>query len=458
MKTEKIYLNKYKEGNIICPQCRKSKQVNAADFKMNHEIKLTCSCRHSYFIKFEQRQYYRKKLSLKGRFEIITHERDVNDKMIVTNLSVAGLRFKTKNVNELHKNDSVKVSFLLNNSMQSQLQIRGVIKYVNGPYVGVEFQELDDESDQLIRQYLSSLAPLTLSKDRDIIEEKRLADEALCVEAAQKELQEYLSSVDVSNGPNFSGKTWDEALSRFRSFWDNRYICTHCHNITHAATAFARQYKCKGCTPGYLSNSPNEIWNIILKHSPQREKYFTEYDAFSVVDMTAEDYRLRYPDGFLVPITKHIDDNSVLANVKNVSEKMRYLGTEIDKSNIDFEFIGQDIKKIRKRNYQINPEKINIGRDNNSDIVFPNANISRTHAYLYVDPSDEKCYLIDGESSNGTFLNNKKITTNQVHELSDGDEIRFGPEKVVYFSPEGFHKLLCKIMAKDAGNQSENEI
>ena len=45
-----------------------------------------------------------------------------------------------------------------------------------------------------------------------------------------------------------------------------------------------------------------------------------------------------------------------------------------------------------------------------------------------------------------------------MNELSDGDEIRFGPEKVVYFSPEGLHKLLCNIMRKDAGNQSENEI
>ena len=458
MKTEKIYLNQYKEGNIICPQCRKSKRVNGADFKMNHEIKITCDCRHSYFIKFEQRRYYRKKLSLKGRFEKITCERDVNDKMIVTDLSVGGLRFKAKNVNKLHKNDSVRLSFLLDNSVQSQLQIMGTIKYVNGPYVGVEVHELDKKSGQLIRQYLSSTTPLVLSKDREIIEKKRLADEALCVEAAQKELQEYLSSVDVSDGPNFSGKTWDEAISRFRSFWENRYICTHCHNITLVETASARQYKCERCTPGHFSNRPGEMWNVILKHSPQREKYFTEYDAFSVVDMTSEDFRLRYPDGFLVQITKHIDDNGVLANVKNVSEKMRYLGTEIDKSNIDFEFIGQDIKKIRKRNYQINPAKIKIGRDNYNDIVFPNANISRTHAYLYVDPSDEKCYLIDEESSNGTFLNNKKITANQVNELSDGDEIRFGPEKAVYFSPEGFHKLLCKIMRKDAGNQSENEI
>jgi len=257
--------------------------------------------------------------------------------------------------------------------MRSQLQITAVTKYVNGPYVGVEFQGLDEESDRLIRQYLSSTAPLNLSKDRDIIEEKRLADEALCIEAAQKELQEYLSSVDVSDGPNLSGRTWEEALSRFRSFWDNRYICTHCHNITHAHTAAARQYKCERCTPGYLINSPKEIWNIILKHSPQREKYFTEYDAFSVVDMTSEDFRLKYPDGFLVPITKHIDDNNLLANIKNVSEKMRYLGTEIDKSNINFDFIRQDIKQIRKRNYNINPEKITIGRDNYSDIVFPNA-------------------------------------------------------------------------------------
>ena len=69
--------------------------------------------------------------------------------------------------------------------------------------------------------------------------------------------------------------------------------------------------------------------------------------------------------------------------------------------------------------------------------------VSKSHAFLYVRPTPEDCYLIDTGSTNGTSVNGRRLPPNQEYQLADGDEISFGPQtKVVYFSPEGFYKFL----------------
>ena len=68
----------------------------------------------------------------------------------------------------------------------------------------------------------------------------------------------------------------------------------------------------------------------------------------------------------------------------------------------------------------INKFKTTIGR-RNADIVLDDPDVSRQHAV--VERYDDKILLKDLESTNGTFLNGKKIT---VAFLKDGDVIRCG--------------------------------
>ncbi len=64
--------------------------------------------------------------------------------------------------------------------------------------------------------------------------------------------------------------------------------------------------------------------------------------------------------------------------------------------------------------------KTTIGR-RNADIVLDDPDVSRQHAV--VERYDDKILLKDLESTNGTFLNGKRIT---VEFLKDGDVIRLG--------------------------------
>ena len=62
-----------------------------------------------------------------------------------------------------------------------------------------------------------------------------------------------------------------------------------------------------------------------------------------------------------------------------------------------------------------------IGRSDESDIVLNDPSVSRTHAV--VEMSGGGAILRDLDSTNGTFLNGRRIRTEP---LRDGDEVKFG--------------------------------
>jgi hypothetical protein len=73
------------------------------------------------------------------------------------------------------------------------------------------------------------------------------------------------------------------------------------------------------------------------------------------------------------------------------------------------------------RDYRITKEKTTIGKSEESEIVIRNDFISRNHAILFYEK--DKFILNDLESTNYTFVNDKKISRRI---LKDNDLIKFG--------------------------------
>jgi two-component system, cell cycle response regulator len=63
-----------------------------------------------------------------------------------------------------------------------------------------------------------------------------------------------------------------------------------------------------------------------------------------------------------------------------------------------------------------------VGRDTDSDLVISRSAVSRHHAQL-VKETDESWWAVDLGSTNGTFVNEQRVTKQP---LSDGDQVRFG--------------------------------
>lgn len=74
-------------------------------------------------------------------------------------------------------------------------------------------------------------------------------------------------------------------------------------------------------------------------------------------------------------------------------------------------------------------KRITIGRTNDNDIVLENRGVSRKHAMI--EFNDNAAVIIDNESLNGTFVNNRRVTEEL---LRDSDTITIGKYCLEYHS------------------------
>lgn len=101
------------------------------------------------------------------------------------------------------------------------------------------------------------------------------------------------------------------------------------------------------------------------------------------------------------------------------------------------------VLEIKKRKLDTAVHTITIGRAPINDIVLYNSTVSKSHAYLHVHPSGRPCYVVDVGSRNGTTVNGRLLKPYEKYQLSDHDEISFGPQmRLVYFDPPAFVTFL----------------
>ncbi len=74
-------------------------------------------------------------------------------------------------------------------------------------------------------------------------------------------------------------------------------------------------------------------------------------------------------------------------------------------------------------------KRMTIGRTSDNDIVLENRGVSRRHAQI--EFNDNAAVIIDNESLNGTFVNNRRVTEEV---LRDNDQITIGKYCLIYVS------------------------
>lgn len=92
--------------------------------------------------------------------------------------------------------------------------------------------------------------------------------------------------------------------------------------------------------------------------------------------------------------------------------------------------------------YVLNRPEIYIGSTENNDIVIPSAEISKKHLKVIVT-DDQKCFVIDQGSTNGSYINDQRLVPGKREELKLFTSMRLG------------EKVLLTLLDKDKGEMPE---
>lgn len=85
---------------------------------------------------------------------------------------------------------------------------------------------------------------------------------------------------------------------------------------------------------------------------------------------------------------------------------------------------------------------LTVGRAGNNDIVLRDIQVSKIHAFLEADPQGN-WMIRDSNSTNGTFVADHRIPSDQKTLLKSSDTVKFGPGlSAVFFSPADFYQFL----------------
>ncbi|QVL30584.1 GGDEF domain-containing protein [Telmatocola sphagniphila] len=108
------------------------------------------------------------------------------------------------------------------------------------------------------------------------------------------------------------------------------------------------------------------------------------------------------------------------------------------------------------RRYVLRDKPLIIGRGEDCDISIQESSVSRRHARI--EPVGEVFYVLDLQSTNGTFINDKQLT--ESHILHDGDYLRVG-NCIYRFLVGGnieseYHEEIYRLTIIDALTQTHN--
>jgi hypothetical protein len=147
---------------IACPQCDRRKDVNISTFKTSHvethkSLKTQCLCGHAFQVTVNTREFPRKRATLTGAYiKFKSQHSEAYGFFIIEDISMAGLKFRTRAPHSLEIGEVVKINFILNDDAGSEIWAALQVKHVQGFSIGGAFCDLKDTDNRMAR-YLASI-------------------------------------------------------------------------------------------------------------------------------------------------------------------------------------------------------------------------------------------------------------------------------------------------------------
>lgn len=144
---EVIYTNGHNTGTISCRQCGKSKTIDLTRFHdVRKEVKVKCPCGSTFDVFIENRRDPRKRVKLAAQLFQCQTGHPIAEVTIVS-LSLSGVGFTPSLTGHIQPGDCFRISFVLNDASQAQIEKDIIIRNVNADNTGAEFAEQDYHHD-----------------------------------------------------------------------------------------------------------------------------------------------------------------------------------------------------------------------------------------------------------------------------------------------------------------------
>jgi hypothetical protein len=148
MKTVKVSVGKGGHVGITCPHCEKNHDVSVGKFKRSkHNLVTKCTCQKKFKVELNFRQFYRKNVKFVGEFMNISTGSSDWYTMIVTNLSMIGIRFKVIGSSNVENGHQLRVKFTLDNQKATCIEREVTVINIDDYLYGCEFFNQDYQKD-----------------------------------------------------------------------------------------------------------------------------------------------------------------------------------------------------------------------------------------------------------------------------------------------------------------------
>lgn len=145
---QRVYPAENGQALITCPHCMKRTTVNATHYMDSHKIlKVGCKCGQMFPVVFDTRQFYRKKMALRGHYKKLAT--DDPELITIEDLSFTGIKFRTRFSHTIQIDDVLTVEFFLDNKQHSHIIKTIRVMHVRGKEIGAEFRERQAYSTEL---------------------------------------------------------------------------------------------------------------------------------------------------------------------------------------------------------------------------------------------------------------------------------------------------------------------
>jgi len=142
----KLYVNVEDHASITCPKCNDVKVANVKRYHGSRKpLKIQCRCGWIFHGILETRKFYRKYVKFPGSY---TKAGSRNDGlMVVENLSMSGIGFRTRVQQPIQAGDILTAKFGLDNKPRTEIAkdivVKIAIRQITGSLIGAEFCDIN---------------------------------------------------------------------------------------------------------------------------------------------------------------------------------------------------------------------------------------------------------------------------------------------------------------------------